>query len=229
METKPIIGDAPNRLIGYHSLMSTVMESDSTARTLYQRKAALRNEVLAARDALTETEIVSRSRAIFDIVTTSEAYRGAGSVLLTSSFGSEVRTAPLIEHTIASGKKLLLPLVNKALKMLELYEIGDPDVQLERGTFGIAEPRPDRCRRADYGEVDWVLVPGVVFADDGYRIGYGGGYYDRLLPLLPAIAPRVSAPYALQRRREVPHGVHDQKIDVIVTEAGVERVTTPRR
>ena len=209
--------------------MSTVMETDFTARTLHQRKATLRNEVLAARDALTETEIAERSRVIFDIVTTSERYRSAGTVLLTSSFGSEVRTAPLIEYTIASGKKLLLPLVNKAARMLELYDIGDPDVQLERGTFGIAEPRPDRCRRADYAEVEWVLVPGVVFADDGYRIGYGGGYYDRLLPLLPAIAPRVSAPYSLQRRREVPHGVHDQKIDVIVTEAGVERVTTSRR
>ena len=209
--------------------MSTVMETDSTARTLHQRKAALRNEVLAARDALTETEIAGRSRVIFDIVTTSDGYRSARTVLLTSSFGSEMRTAPLIEYTIASGKKLLLPLVNKAARMLELYDIGDPDVQLERGTFGIAEPRPDRCRRADYAEVEWVLVPGVVFADDGYRIGYGGGYYDRLLPLLPAIAPRVSAPYSLQRRSEVPHGVHDQKIDVIVTEGGVERVTTSRR
>ena len=209
--------------------MSTVMETDFTARTLHQRKAALRNEVLAARDALTETEIAGRSRVIFDIVTTSDGYRSAGTVLLTSSFGSEMRTAPLIEYTIASGKKLLLPLVNKAARMLELYDIGDPDVQLERGTFGIAEPRPDRCRRADYAEVEWVLVPGVVFADDGYRIGYGGGYYDRLLPLLPVIAPRVSAPYSLQRRSEVPHGVHDQKIDVIVTEAGVERVTTSRR
>jgi 5-formyltetrahydrofolate cyclo-ligase len=209
--------------------MSTIMESDSTARTLHQRKAALRNEVLAARDALSESEIRERSLAIAGMVTASSDYRAAKTVLLTSSFGSEVQTFGLIEHTIASGKTLLLPLVNKKARMLELYEIGDPSSQLERGTFGIAEPRPDRCRLAPYAEVDWVLVPGVVFADDGFRIGYGGGYYDRVLPLLPEASPRVSAAYSLQRRSEVPHGVHDQKIDVIVTEAGVERVTAPRR
>ena len=73
-----------------------------------------------------------------------------------------------------------------------------------------------------------MLIPGVVFADDGYRIGYGGGYYDRLLPLLPQVAPRVSAAFSFQRRTEVPHGVHDQKFDVIVTEAGIERVASAR-
>ena len=204
------------------------MENDSTVRTLHQRKAMLRGEVLAARDALSDAEIRHLSHAIVDAVVASDGFRNARTVLLTSSFGSEVRTAELIDRTIESGKTLLLPLVNKAEKMLELYEVSEPSAHLERGTYGIAEPRPDRCRRAQFDEVDWVLVPGVVFADDGYRIGYGGGYYDRLLPLLPAASPRVSAAFGFQRRSEVPHGFHDQKFDLIFTEAGVERVATPR-
>lgn len=208
--------------------MSLIMESDSPTRTLHQRKAALRSEVLAIRDALADADVRERSRMIIELLTASQEFRNAGAVLLTSSFGSEVRTGELIERTISGGKTLLLPLVNKSLKMLELFEVSDPSSQLERGTYGIAEPRPDRCRQAAHDEIDWVLVPGVVFAADGYRIGYGGGYYDRLLPLLPKGASRVSAAFSFQRRLEVPHGVHDQKFDVIATEAGIERVGSAR-
>jgi 5-formyltetrahydrofolate cyclo-ligase len=204
--------------------MTLLAENASPARSLHEQKAVLRARVLADRDAMSPQVRSERSRVITDSLTAMPAYRDARSVLLTSSFGSEVETAGLIECTLAEGKTLLLPLVNKAARMLELYGIVDPAGQLARGTYGIAEPRPDRCRRARYEEVDWVLVPGVVFADDGYRIGYGGGYYDRLLPLLPARAPRISAAFQLQRRVYVPHGVHDQKIEVVVTEAGVTNV-----
>ena len=206
--------------------MSMLAENASPARSLHERKAVLRALVLAERDALPPAVRAERSRVIVDTLTSMPAYRNAKSVLLTSSFGSEVETAGLIERTLGAGKTLLLPLVNKAARMLELYAVSDVSSQLARGTYGIAEPRPDRCRRAGYEEVEWVLVPGVVYADDGYRIGYGGGYYDRLLPLVPAAAPRISAAFQLQRRHEVPHGVHDQKIEVVVTETGIANVAT---
>ena len=204
--------------------MSMLAENESPSRSLHQRKALLRSSVLAERDALQPTVRNERSRAIVATITALPSFRVAKSVLLTSSFGSEVETGPLIADTLASGKTLLLPLVNKESRMLELYAVADPESQLARGTYGIAEPRPERCRRAANTEVEWVLVPGVVYADDGFRIGYGGGFYDRLLPLLPAAAPRVSAAFQLQRRDEVPHGVHDQKIQAVVTEAGVFHV-----
>lgn len=199
-------------------------ENASPAQSLHERKAVLRALVIGERDALPATVRAELSSGITEILTAMPSYREAKTVLLTSSFGSEVATGGLIDKTLAAGKVLVLPLVNKRARMLELYAVGDPSSELARGTYGIAEPRPERCRRAEYAEVDWVLVPGVVFADDGYRIGYGGGYYDRLLPLLSADTPRVSAAFQLQRRREVPHGVHDQKVDVIVTEAGVATV-----
>lgn len=208
--------------------MSMLAENESPSRTLHQRKALLRAAVLAERDALQPPVRKERSRAIVAAITALPAFRAANSVLLTSSFGSEVETGPLIADTLASGKTLLLPLVNRESKMLELYAVADPEAQLARGTYGIAEPRPERCRRATCTEVEWVLVPGVVYADDGFRIGYGGGFYDRLLPLLPPATPRVSAAFELQRRNEVPHGVHDQKIQTVVTESGVFHVKSTR-
>jgi 5-formyltetrahydrofolate cyclo-ligase len=200
--------------------MTMLAQNASPARSLHERKAVLRALVIADRDALPPPLRAEFSRSIVDLLTTMPSYRDAKSVLLTSSFGSEVETGELIEKTLGLGKTLLLPLVNKEARMLELFEVTDPRSQLARGTYGIAEPRVDKCRRAAYDEVDWVLVPGVVFADNGYRVGYGGGYYDRLLPLLPSRAPRVSAAFQLQRRGEVPHGVHDQKVEMIVTETG---------
>jgi 5-formyltetrahydrofolate cyclo-ligase len=208
--------------------MSMLAENESAARSLHQRKAVLRTAMLVERDGLPPPVRKERSRAIVGAITSLPEFRSARSVLLTSSFGSEVETGDLITQTLASGKTLLLPLVNKESRMLELYEVADPESQLVRGTYGIAEPRPARCRRAAYAEVEWVLVPGVVYADDGFRIGYGGGYYDRLLPLLPSAAPRVSAAFQFQRRPEVPHGVHDQKIQTVVTESDVYHVGSSR-
>ena len=65
----------------------------------------------------------------------------ANGVLLTSSFGSEVETRELIAHALANGKTLFLPLVNKGSRMLELFAVSEPESQLARGTYGIAEPR----------------------------------------------------------------------------------------
>ena len=203
-------------------------ENASPARSLHERKAVLRTLVLAERDALPLAARSERSQAIVSSIISLPSFSAARSVLLTASFGSEVETGGLIARTLAAGKTLVLPLVNKQARMLELYEVTDTQSELARGTYGIAEPRPDRCRRAVYDEIDWVLVPGVVYADDGYRIGYGGGYYDRLLPLLPPSAPRVSAAFQLQRRHEVPHGVHDRKVEIVVTETGISNVSTRR-
>jgi 5-formyltetrahydrofolate cyclo-ligase len=71
----------------------------------------------------------------------------------------------------------------------------------------------------DVAAIDWVLVPGVAFDLAGHRIGYGGGYYDRLLPTLREDAPRIAGAFELQIVERVPASAHDLKVDAIVTEA----------
>ena len=66
--------------------------------------------------------------------------------------------------------------------------------------------------------IDWVLVPGVAFDLHGHRIGYGGGYYDRLLPLLRKDARRVAGAFELQIVEQVPSAPHDLAVDAIITE-----------
>jgi len=91
------------------------------------------------------------------------------------------------------------------------------DVDIEAGYHGIPEPR-DHCSAIAAETIEWVLVPGVAFDADGRRLGYGGGYYDRLLPLLRAQVPRVAGAFEGQLVDAVPAAPHDVGVDCIVTE-----------
>jgi 5-formyltetrahydrofolate cyclo-ligase len=102
--------------------------------------------------------------------------------------------------------------------MLELHQLTDPAHDLVVGYQGIPEPRVD-CPRVAYDAVDFVLVPGVAFDPWGRRLGYGGGYYDRLLPLISPQASRIAGIFELQFVDHVPSAPHDIAVDVIVTES----------
>jgi 5-formyltetrahydrofolate cyclo-ligase len=102
--------------------------------------------------------------------------------------------------------------------MLVLHAIGDPIADVVAGFRGIPEPRPDAPPVSPQA-VDWVLVPGVAFDVAGGRLGYGGGYYDRLLPAMRAGTPRVAAAFEAQIVAHVPRAPHDAGVDAIVTEA----------
>ena len=140
--------------------------------------------------------------------------------MVTLPFGSEWDTRPLLAAAVAQGKSVAVPRVNNASRMLELYAITDPDRDVAPGFSGIPEPRA-HCFPIVVAAVDWILVPGVAFDISGGRIGYGGGYYDRLLPLLRTEARRVAGAFELQIVDNVPAASHDLVVDAIVTERRV--------
>lgn len=185
------------------------------------RKAELRRTVLARRDALAPEERARRSAAIFATIGGLEAYRGARTVLAYHAFGSEPATGPFLSAVLAAGKTLVLPRVDRAARVLRLHRVGDPEAELEPGVWGIREPRPAVCPAIAVAEVDFVLVPGVVFDARGGRIGYGGGYYDRLLRGGPSRPHLVAAAFDVQVVPEVPMGPEDVRVDHVVTETQV--------
>jgi 5-formyltetrahydrofolate cyclo-ligase len=182
-------------------------------------KAALRREILARRDALAPAVRTRLSAAATARVVSLGAFRRARVTLAYASFGSEVDTRPLLRHVLDGGRLLVLPRIQRAERRLALHQVRDLDTDLQPGPWGILEPSPDRCRPVTAREIDFVLVPGVVFDPDGGRIGYGAGYYDRLLAVWPEPAPPVvAAAFELQIVPAVPVLPTDHRVDLVVTE-----------
>lgn len=187
---------------------------------LREAKQGMRTTIVAARDKLDRGWRRRASAAIVDRIAALPTFRAARRVLLSASFRSEWHASPLIARAIDAGKEVALPRVNEPDRMLELCRIVDPATDVAPGYLGIPEPVAG-CERVDPAEIDWVLVPGIAFDRTGARLGYGGGYYDRLLPLLSARAPRVAGAYSMQVVDSVPSAPHDIRIDTIVTESGI--------
>ncbi len=158
------------------------------------------------------------SRDIMREVSNLASYRRARTVLAYAGFGSELQTGDFLRRTLDLGKTLLLPRVNRETKSLDIYEVKDLERDLESGTWGIREPNPGICSPADIRAVDFVLVPGVAFDSRGGRLGYGAGFYDRLLANRPSQAWLVAGAFEIQMIEHVPMQERDVPVDVIVTE-----------
>jgi 5-formyltetrahydrofolate cyclo-ligase len=190
--------------------------------TLRDRKRALRDSMMASRDAIDAEVRAEASRRIAARIELLDTYRRAAVVLLTLPFRSEWNAALVAQHALADGKTVAMPRVDPATRMLRPLRIRNLGVDVEAGYHGIPEPR-DHCGAVAAETIEWVLVPGVAYDAAGRRLGYGGGYYDRLLPLLRAGAPRVAGAFEAQLVAEVPAAPHDVGVDCIVTEQRVLR------
>jgi 5-formyltetrahydrofolate cyclo-ligase len=180
----------------------------------------LRQQVLDARFRLPAGERRAKSRLIEDKLFSLPEFRAARVILFYASFRSEVETWEMIRRALAEGTRVVLPRVKG--KELALFEIRDFDQDVRPGTWDI--PEPAQGRPASVREVDLIVVPGSVFDERGNRMGYGGGFYDRLLPSFTG--PTVGLAFELQIVDRVPVGPHDVPVKKIVTE---KRVITAQR
>ena len=186
-------------------------------------KGSLRLSLRAKREALPASDRAAFSRRITEMLLALPEYRQAETVLAYMSMGAEFDTDTFARRVRADGKALVLPRVNRAERRLDLYLVEDLENQLAPGVWDIREPSPMRCELVSPETIDFALVPGLGFDARGGRLGYGGGFYDRLLVALPAATPRVAAAFSAQVIESVPMGARDQYVDLIVTENGPVR------
>jgi 5-formyltetrahydrofolate cyclo-ligase len=185
---------------------------------LLDAKRELRARILRDRDATPAEDRATASASIAASLLTREDFASSKTVLLTLPFGSEWDTRALLAAALARAKTVALPRVNLATRTLDICAITRLEHDAVPGYRGIPEPCA-HCAPLDVATIDWVLVPGVAFDRDGRRIGYGGGYYDRLLPLLRADAHRIAGAFELQLVERVPAASHDVTVEAVVTEA----------
>jgi 5-formyltetrahydrofolate cyclo-ligase len=190
-------------------------------------KQALRQSIIAARQKLAVADHDAFSRAIIKSIMQLDAYREAKTVLAYMSFGAEFATGAWVQLALQDGKQVLLPRVNSSSRQLELFQVADLQQDVAPGKWDIPEPLPEHCRSVDDLErIDFILLPGVAFARDGSRLGYGGGFYDKLLArmtpdgrnALPQRPALVAAAFSMQLVTEIPQEATDRKVEWLITE-----------
>lgn len=181
-------------------------------------KRELRARVRALRDAVPEERREAMARAVEARLFALPELARARSVLVFSSFGSEVPTARILTRLAGEGRLVALPRLAGEELEVRAYRPGDP---VARAPFGALEPVGGELIPPE--ELDVVVVPGLAFDRRGYRVGYGGGYFDRFLPRTRPDALRVGICFHLQLVEEVPHGPGDVPVDAVVTDREVVR------
>lgn len=173
-------------------------------------KQQLRKEIRELSRSLSEDERRLRSQRICAEVEKQEAFQQAEHLLLYHPLPYEVSTLMLL-HGYCEIKKIYLPIVDGNDLFLVRYQ---GENSLRKGAFGVMEPVGERFDQLD--QITCVVVPGVAFDRLGNRLGYGKGYYDRLLPQLPN-ATRIGIGFSHQLVDQVPVESSDLPMDRVIT------------
>lgn len=184
-------------------------------------KQELRQRLLQLREAMPAQAVAQKSSTIAREVLNLAAYRRAQTIMTYVAFRNEVRTEIIIREALNQGKRVAVPLCSRARRQLIASQLLDFPGDLAPGTWGIPEPKPEALRPLDPQAIDLVIVPGVAFDRRGYRLGYGGGYYDRFLLRLGQGSVSVGVAFSLQVVDELPCEEHDRPVNLVITESGI--------
>ena len=190
---------------------------------LKRAKREVRARVRALRDSLDEATRARLGASVAHRVLELAEIRQAATVLAFWSFGSEVPTARIVEGLVARGVVVSLPRIAGSDLEVRAYSPGDP---VEETPFGAMEPAGGEIILES--DVDVILAPGLAFDRNGRRIGYGGGFYDRLFSRASR-ATRVGLAFDVQVVAEdLPGASFDLLLDVLVTESELLRFSRER-
>lgn len=178
-------------------------------------KNAIRKRILSRRDALSPLDVVSLSRDVAGHFLSSIPYAAASTLVLYSSIRSEVATFEIFVAAAEAGKRVLYPrTVGTTLEFVAIENLE----ALAAGRFGVCEPRSGEP--IPLAEIDLLVLPGVAFDEQGIRLGYGLGCYDRSLAAVkrPTL---VGLAYDFQVLPSLPRETHDVPVDFVVTETRI--------
>lgn len=194
--------------------------------TIAEAKHAARARAREAREAVTPSERQSAVHQLSAVLLAVPELAEANVVLAHAALPSEIDPTPAIWSLRKRGVRIAYPCI-EAPGVLGLHFV-DHELDLVPGPFGLSQPS-EHAPRAPHALIDAILVPGVAFDEHGSRLGYGGGYYDRLLPQCRPDCIRIGIAFDEQVLGHIPAEEHDQRVDVIITPTRTIRPEAPRR
>lgn len=183
-------------------------------------KKDLRKILLQKRDSIKPEDREAKEANIKRRLFALSAFRTAKCILFYASFRSEVGTIPSIQHALKLKRMVALPLVDPKKRGLRLYKINDIS-ELKPGYMGISEPTVKKKRAIDLKDIDVAIIPGAGFDAMGNRLGYGYGYYDKLLSTVQGHFTKIALAFEEQIIPQIPNEIHDVRVDKIVTDKRV--------
>ncbi|MDU3884188.1 MAG: 5-formyltetrahydrofolate cyclo-ligase [Streptococcus mitis] len=176
-------------------------------------KSELRKQVLQEMKAIPRKQKQAIDQALTEGLLQHPFYQEANTIATYLSFPHEFQTQELIEQALKDGKKVLIPKTYPKGRMD--FVVYDPQ-QLVKTSFGLLEPQGD-LEVVDASQIDLIHVPGLAFTTEGYRIGYGGGYYDRYLEHFSGHT--LSTVYHYQVQDFIPEN-HDIPVEEVLIDEG---------
>lgn len=177
-------------------------------------KKILRKDILEKLKNINSKERLSFEKAIYKKLFENENFKKAKCIGLTIPFGTEINTYPIIEKLLNEGKTVCSPICEKESRNMIFYKINSLD-ELVEGYYGIKIPPEKKENIVEKDMIDLILVPGVGFDKDNYRIGFGGGYYDRYLKDYKGYT--ISLAFKDQIIDKVPINEFDLPVNLVIT------------
>lgn len=186
-----------------------------------EAKKELRKQVLAIRKTLSSEEVISNSQIIMEKLKSLDEFIKAQTVFVYMDFGNEVITRDLIRYMFKENKHVIIPYTDTVETKLIPTEIFDLEKDLIKCSFGYYEPKKENVKLVDTKEFDLIVVPGVAFDKNLNRMGYGKGYYDKILDSRRKDCKAIAVAFDFQVFESIPCEEHDIKMDMIITEKNI--------
>ena len=186
---------------------------------MVERKSSIRKAMKVAFAQMDKDEQQEVSLTLQDVLFESDLWQKAQTIGTYLSVGSEWDTRAIVNRAFQDGKKVAVPKTIPKTKELIFYEMTDWSQINKDGYFGLDEPDVEKTTPVKKDAIDLLIVPGLVFTKKGYRVGFGGGYYDRYLT--DFIQPTVSLVHTKQFVEDFPIEPFDIPVQYLVTEKGI--------
>lgn len=183
-----------------------------------EEKKLARKTMLLSLSKIDETERNEISNQIQQHLFQSDLWRDAQTIGVHLSMGNEWDTREIVGRAFEEGRSVVIPKTIPDTKELVFYRIANLN-QTVMGPFNLEEPDVELTEPVDKDDIDLLIVPGLVFTRNGYRIGFGGGYYDRFLANF--VHPTVSILHSSQIVDTFAVEHFDIPVNYLVTEKGI--------
>lgn len=171
-------------------------------------KRILRREILQEMKSQSITQKAKNDNSLYEQLYAHPYYQSANSVALVLSMDHEVDTGPIIEKLLSDNKKIYVPSTNYKKKEMHFQRLLDLEsISTDEKGIQYINKQTEKSN-----EIDLVIVPGVAFREDGFRIGYGGGYFDKYLSTYEGNTLSLVYPFQLRQFTPEEHDIPVQEI-----------------